>query len=317
MSVINNANPGSHIAALIFIDRVLNRHQKKKTEGYVSIDSFLKDNRPEYLFIDEKRDDDGNFKLKKNPEPKLRETLLFWTNQGLWDSTEHGFRAKSELCTDDNLRERILATIFSKKHDLSTGTGIEPLIRGIGLFLALNQYTFAGNHFFRSPDINDIAGKYFPDKAEDGTRLTINDSETATFANYGILLGYFEKIAKDKFVVDPTGILRIYLTRIFKLNEEETTELEISEFVKRLSALIPVFDNGIYRKQIEKMIASKASDWIATPPHTLSGSLSHALYRLNIEGHIYLDSKSDFEGSMSLQLPNNELKIVSHIRLAE
>lgn len=312
MSVINNAHPGSHIPSLIFADRLLNRKITKSSE-FISIDSIISQNSPESLFIDDKKDNEDNFKIKDNPKKKLPETLQFWIKQGLWESTAEGVKAFSALSNDSNIHARIVRSVFNKKYDLQTGSSIEPLIRGICLFLALDKCTFAGSEFFKSTEIPQLSAKYIPERATDDTRLTINNSESLTFAEYGLLLGYMEKVSKDKYVVDPTRLIRVFLTEIFTdLNEER---INIQKFIEQLNSYIPIFDGGEYRVEIEAMMQSKKSDWKPSPAHSLSKSLSHALYRLNLEGYLYLDRLSDSVDAVSLLLPNGETRTVSHIRI--
>ncbi len=312
MSVINNAHPGSHIPSVIFVDRLLNRKITKSSE-FISIESIVSQNSPDSLFIDEKKDNEGNFKIKDNPKKKLRETLQFWIKQGLWESSTEGVKSFSALSNDSDISARIVRSVFNKKYDLQRGSSIEPLIRGVCLFLAIDKCTFAGNEFFKSTDIPQLSAKYIPDRTIDDTRLTINNSESLTFAEYGLLLGYMEKVSKDKYVVDPTRIIKVFLAEIFTdLNEDR---INIQTFIKQLNSYIPIFDGGEYRVEIEAMMQSKKSDWKPSPPHSLSKSLSHALYRLNLEGYLYLDRLSDSVDAVTLLLPNGETRTVSHIRI--
>ncbi|MCF4010635.1 protein DpdG [Rheinheimera sp. UJ63] len=315
MSVINNANPGSHIASLHFIDRLVNRHfsKKNKSEEHLPLTAILSSNMPDYLFIDEECDSQGEFKRSTNPEKKLRETLFFWKETGLWQQNEEGIKAWSEFSCDDNLGERITQTLFKEKLDIVDGTGIEPLLRGMALFLCLDSFTFAGGNFFKPTEIEAIVGKYLPPRSGNDTRLTINSSETATFANYGLLLGFLEQVTKDTLVVDPTRLIRPAVIKILK-NSGAASEMPVEEFLIQLSGILPVIDGGAYRCTIEELIRSKVKDWKSLPEHELSASLSQALYRLNIEGVIFLVPKSDAEKTMQLNLPGNKKRPVSHIR---
>ncbi|MBA6304937.1 protein DpdG [Colwellia sp. MB02u-14] len=312
MSVINNSYPGSHIASLIFIDRILNRKIIKKSE-YISIEKILEDYRPSNLFLSDEVGDDGNFISNPNPKKKVRQTIDFWREHGLWDSSEQGIKAFSALSNDTNISTRIVRTVFSEKYNLQTGLKIEPLIRGICLFLALDELTFSRQNSFKSTEIPLISAKYMPERSTDDTRLSINPSENATFLEYGLLLGYMEKVSRDKYIVDPTRLIKIYLSDIF--SEKNEGSISVNTFIDRLNSNIPVFDRGEYRVEVEAMMKTKKSDWQPNPPHTLSKSLSHALYRLNLEGLIYLDRLSDSLEAVTLLLPNGELRTVSHIRM--
>jgi hypothetical protein len=312
VSVINNANPGSHISSLIFVDRLLNRNITKSSE-FISIESIINQSSPENLFKDEVKDSEGSFKIQANPKKKLPETIEFWTKQGLWDSSPEGIKAFSVLSNNSNIASRIIRTIFNQKYDMQIGSSIEPLIRGICLFLALDKCTFAGKEFFLSTEIPVISAKYIPGRSTNDTRLTINDSDQLAFAEYGLLLGYMEKVSKNKYIVDPTRLIKVFLTDIFTdLNEDR---INIQTFIEKLNSYIPIFDGGEYRVEIEAMMQTKKSDWKPSSSHTLSKSLSHALYRLNLEGYLYLDRLSDSVNAVSLPLPNGETRTVSHIRI--
>lgn len=316
MSVINNMHPGSHIPSLHFIDRLVNRHfrSKKKGSELISVSDILTSSMPDYLFIDDGKDEQGQFKRNENPERKLKETLAFWKSEGLWEEDDDNIKAWSEFSCDENLGERISQVLFKNRLDIVNGTRIEPLIRGMTLFLSLDSLTFAGGSFFKSTEIENIVGKYFPTKSDADTRLTINPSnETKTFANYGLLTGFLEKVTKDRFVVDPTRLIRPAINKIFK-NSDSGSEMPVEEFLIQLRDMLPVIDGGEYRIIIEQLIRTKVKDWKALPEHELSASLSHALYRLNLEGVIFLIPKSDAEKTVQLNLPGNKKRPVSHIR---
>tara|TARA_R110002167_G_scaffold137654_1_gene324727 strand:- start:22669 stop:23613 length:945 start_codon:yes stop_codon:yes gene_type:complete len=310
LSVINNANPGSHIPSLIFIDRILNRRIIKSSE-FISIDSLIEQHRPDNLFLGEEKGNDGKF--ISNCNPKLLETIEFWTEQNLWESSIDGIKAFSERSTDLNLSSRIIRTIFSKQYNLQTGSTIEPLIRGICLFLALDEVTFSKKGFFKHTEIPSINSRYMPERSKDDTRLTINPYDSGRFAEYGLLLGFMEKVSKDKYVVDPTRLIKVFLSDIFSETGGESISIHI--FIERLNRYIPVFDRGEYRVEIETMMQTKKSDWNPSPPHRLSKGLSHALYRLNLEGFIYLNRLSDSLDAVTLSLPNGESRTESHIRI--
>ncbi|AAZ27336.1 protein DpdG [Colwellia psychrerythraea] len=312
MSVINNAHSGSHIPSLIFVDRLLNRNIIKSSE-FISIKSIISQNSPDSLFIDEMKDNEGNFKIKDNPKKKLPETLQFWIKQGLWDSSTEGIKAFSALSNDFNIHARIVRSVFNKTYDLHTGSSIEPLIRGMCLFLAIEEITFSGGVFFKHTEIPTISARYMPERSKDGTRLSMNPDDRRRFAEFGLLLGFMEKINKDKYVVDPTRLIKIFLYDIF--SETSGDSISIHDFIKRLNSQVPIFDGGKYRVEIEALMQSKKIDWLPSPSHTLSKSLSHALYRLNLENHIYLDRLSDSLDAVSLPLPNGETRTVSHIRI--
>ena len=316
MSVINNANPGSHIASLIFIDRLLIRRIKKGGPEYLTFEDILVKYRPDYLFRSETKDDNGDFKFMKNPYKKLKESLNFWSDLGLWERCDDKIRAKDTNASELNLPTRLCECIFDKKVDIIDGNGIEPLIRSMALFLSLGQYTLVGNKPFKSTDISSIASKYFPSFSENQTRLSINYSDSPVFSAYGLFLGFFEKLDKSHFTSDPTRLLKPFIQKVLS-KETEGDWLSINEFLIALREEIPVVDGGEYRITVEKLIENKQSEWTKLQSHQISASLSIALHRLKVDRTIKLDNKSDSESVMDMVLPGNKVEQISHIKLGD
>lgn len=316
MSVINNANSGSHIASLIFIDRLLNRKIKNSKAEFVTLEDILEKYRPDYLFKDEKKDENGEFKFQDNPYKKLKESLSFWSSLGLWQTNDDKICAKDINASELNFSSRLSECIFSEKVDVIDGNGIEPLIRSMALFLSLSRYTLIGNEHFKSTDIGSIASKYFPSFSENQTRLSINNAETGVLSDYGLLLGFFEKIDKNLFTVDPSRLLTPFIKKVLS-KDIAKHGLSIDDFLIELRREIPVVDGGEYRVIVENLIASKNSEWIKPQSHQLSASLSIALHRLKVSRVIKLENKSDSESTMGMVLPGNTTAPISHISLGE
>lgn len=316
MSVINNAHPGSHIASLIFIDRLLNRKIKNGVPEFVLLEDILTRYRPEHLFRGETKEDNGEFKFLKNPHRKLKESLNFWSDLGLWQKSDDKIRAKDQHATDFNFPSRLCECIFDRKIDVIDGNGIEPLIRSMALFLSLNQYTLVGNNLFKPTEISSIASKFFPSESENQTRLSINSSETGVLSEYGLLLGFFEKVDKSNLTVDPTRLYEPFIKKVLS-NETAKGGILIKDFLNALGKEIPVVDGGEYRELIENLIANQQREWTKPPSHQLSASLSIALHRLKIKRLINLENRSDTESIMDMILPGNVSMPISHIRLGE
>ncbi|GAL28907.1 hypothetical protein JCM19239_2148 [Vibrio variabilis] len=153
-----------------------------------------------------------------------------------------------------------------------------------------------------------------PDRAsETDVRLTLNDSERKGFFDYGLMLGFLEKVSSGVYVVDPTRAIEMLLGQVFSKEEQKLT---ISEFIRKINERFPVFDNGKYRLQCEQLMSERNKHWSTHSEHQVSASLSIALYRLNLSGKIYLDPGADSIDRLDLILPGNQTKAVSHIRIA-
>jgi len=316
MSVINNAHSGSHIASLVFIDRLLNRKIKNGKIESVPLEDILDKYRPDYLFKDDKKDENGEFKFQDNPYKKLKESLSFWSNLGLWQKKDDNICAKDINASELNFPSRLCECIFSQKVDVIDGNGIEPLIRSMALFLSLGRYTLVGNEHFKSSDIGNIASQYFPSFSENQTRLSINNSETGVLSDYGTLLGFFEKVDKNLFTVDPTRLFTPFIKKVLS-SDIAKNGLSIDDFLIELQKEIPVVDGGEYRLIVENLISNKNSDWIKPQRHQLSASFSIALYRLKVSRVIKLENKSDSESTMDMVLPGNTITPINHISLGE
>lgn len=314
MSVINSANPGSHIPSLIFVDKLLNRRIIKNAD-YYSIDLILEENAPDNLFVKDKLNDEGEFDLHDNPKKKLPEAIAFWSKIGLWETSDDGIKATSVLSNDSNLAARIVRTIFGRKYEILTGNDIEPMIRAMCTFLALDKHSFGGE-YLNSAELALSNDKYMPLQSHEQTRLTINSSDASNFLEYGLLLGYMEKIGNDRYIVDPTRLIKSYLVDLFEPeNTQKSPSISIKVFIEKLNKKIPIFDGGEYRVKVEELMQTKKNDWEPSPDYVISKSLSHALYRLKLEGEIFLDKRSDSLDSVTIQLANNETEEVSHIEL--
>ena len=230
MSVINNANPGSHIASLIFIDRLLNRKIKNGKAEPVLLEDILDKYRPDYLFKDDKKDENGEFKFQDNPHKKLKDSLNFWCSLGLWQTNDDKIFAKDVNASELNFPSRLCECIFSKRVDIIDGNGVEPLIRFIALFLSLERYTHVGQQHFKQADISSIISKFLTSKTKNLTSLSLN-STNSVFHGYGLLLGFFEKVDKNHYTVDPTRLYEPFIRRVL-LESALKDGMLINDFLK-------------------------------------------------------------------------------------
>ena len=107
--------------------------------------------------------------------------------------------------------------------------------------------------------------------------------------------------AKRKVVPDPTVYIKQNLKHLFNgLNNE----LSIREFIDRLAQKCPLFETGRFREEIEAHIGYRHSNYLST-------GTAHALFRLEEDGCIKLEQKSDADIMILPQI--NDEKRVSHI----
>jgi hypothetical protein len=267
------------------------------------------------LYVSFTNNDKGELELHVNPQSKLPGAITFWSKVGLWIKSDDGIKATSAFSNDANLAERIVRTIFNRKYDILTGNDIEPLIRAMCTFLALDKHSFGGE-YLTSAELALSNDKYMPHQTDDQTRLSINSSDASNFLEFGLLLGYIEKISNDRYIVDPTRLIKSCLADLFESKGVgESSSISIKVFIDNLNKKIPIFDGGEYRVKVEELMKTQKNDWEPSPEYLLSRSLSHALYRLKLEGEIFLDKRSDSLDSVTIQLANNKTEEISHIEL--
>ncbi|GMM91157.1 protein DpdG [Vibrio fortis] len=307
MSIINSAAPGSHIESLFLLDRLISDFSRSKPDGRLTEEQIKTFCVPEYLLLDSSKDANGEFKVKKNPAKKLRESLEFWRDRDLWDHNDVGLRSYSELDCADNLPARLLKTICEQEYDFLNGNKIEPLLRYLTLMMAVDKHTFVGQQVLDRSSAQTLVASVV-DSSNVG-RMNLNDSETKSFFDYAHLLGFLEQVDKETYFVDPTRALKVLLDANFQVNEE----LLCDAFLARLNHKLPIFDQGEYRRVMEEVIVRDNDQWAPEQGIRLSASLSIALYRLRREGVVAYRMGSDSATRYYLTLPTGEITEITHL----
>jgi hypothetical protein len=112
-----------------------------------------------------------------------------------------------------------------------------------------------------------------------------------------------------QMTVDPTDAVRDVLAEIF--GQDQTLPAPI--FVARAAVALPVLDGGTYRVQIEEVLRESA--WVRPRDGLLSTSLSRAIQRLDREGVIATEQKSDSEGGVTLTgSDQRQWRRMTHVR---
>lgn len=205
MSIINNAAPGSHIESLFLLDRLINDFSRSKPDGRLTEEQIKTFCVPESLLLNSSKDANGEFTVKTNSAKKLRESLAFWREHGLWDYNDAGLRSYSELDNEDNLPARLLKTICEQEYDFLHGNKIEPLLRYLTLILAVDKHTFVGQQVLDRSSAQTLMASVVDSSSV--VRMNLNDSETKGFFDYAHLLGFVEQVDKENYFVDPNARL--------------------------------------------------------------------------------------------------------------
>ncbi|MHC5828197.1 MAG: hypothetical protein ACYT04_72975, partial [Nostoc sp.] len=98
-------------------------------------------------------------------------------------------------------------------------------------------------------------------------------------------------------VPDPTLYIKRNLKDLF--NDQVGAKLLIREFIDRLAKKCPLFETGKFREEVEAKIDRRS-------PNYLSTGTAFALFRLQEEGYIKLERKSDAD-LMLLPKINNQV----------
>jgi hypothetical protein len=111
------------------------------------------------------------------------------------------------------------------------------------------------------------------------------------FVRWASFLGF----GWGSFNIDPTLAIRRFLADVF----DGRSTLDAASFIRLLGQVLPVLDGGRYRVEVEQHL-DPAAGWLAPVPGRISSSLSLALERLHLAGHIELQHKADSPDPMQL-----------------
>ena len=140
-----------------------------------------------------------------------------------------------------------------------------------------------------------------------------NDTRWNGFRAWAPLLGFGwneSEAGNPILVIDATVAVRDALPTVFG----KSSELPLTDLVRRLAEVLPVLDGGRYRLAVE---ARMARAWSAPQDHEISISLSSALLRLYEEVRIRMVERSDAPKLMLLGRGRRHLRLVSHVVLGD
>jgi len=123
-------------------------------------------------------------------------------------------------------------------------------------------------------------------------------------------LGRYDVVDNGLFIPDPTIAVGRYVEGLTEGNYSG------AGFIKELSKLCPVLDNGKIRKSLLPFLRDGALPW-ETGPQKVSPALSLALWRLNQNEKIHYGLKDDAKQShrCELVLPGEETVLISYVRI--
>ncbi|MCG9698013.1 protein DpdG [Shewanella sp. Isolate11] len=327
MAIINNANRGSHIPTLLLIDELLMKYRAKNLGKYFPRSQLLTATMPESLYLRNVKDDSGTYSINTNAKDKMSESLDFWSEYGLWDSEiddngEKGYRSNDLTATHRNLPKRVLDVISSHyypdgnlritldefRNNAELSRDFSTFVFAMCFFLYQEESNFQNQNFL----IQSKAREMMSGAVQSGDiRITFNKSEEVGVMDYGHLLGFFEVVGKDTYIVDPTRFVMWYLNDIFK----NQSALSIQEFLDKLNHILPIFDTGPYQEALPKYLNTTRPSMNFNDGNVLmSSALSLALFRLENLKLLRLEVRSDSTVRFDLSLPTSAVKQVTHIQ---
>lgn len=249
-------------------------------------------------------------------DPKqLNQTLIRWTELNLFESVDgivtiaephrgllgkNADGAESRLCKI--VRRIALAPENNVRFWASEENRSADLSRGLSWILAQNVYTVdTASHAKIEPLENDQISDL-------SKRILQNDTRWNGLRTWMVYLGFGRPGAQ--VTIDPTEALRDVLPEIF---DGQSTLFSV-DFVEKAAEILPVLDGGNYRKKMEEIL--NPSVWEAPTEGRVSTSLSRAIQRLELEGFIAAEQRSDTEGGIILQgAGGRSWREMTHIRL--
>ena len=252
--------------------------------------------------------------LPEQPQ-RLKDTLNRWSELGLFKDTEgrislaEEFKIpKSRDCAVHELPSFIRRLVFQRDNNErfwdSEGSKSADLTRGMAWLLAQDIYT---TRVGDTAAIQELESRQLADPTR---RLVRNSTRLEALRVWGLALGFLWNAGDP--MVDPTTAIGEDLPLIFG----SSAELNAADLHTRIAAVLPVLDGGTYRMQVEG--ALDAASWRRpSSPEFLSTALSRALWRLNDQGHLTLEHRSDAGIIRVLQRANGrEWMTFSHARIA-
>jgi len=263
-------------------------------------------------------------KAHLNPNNKTRGTITTWTKLGLFEQNEDliGLSPNAKLFLnkvnnlefENKISYLVRRTLFSLKENetdtIWSNESANDFYRALSWMLIQNPFSFCDFSY----DTCDRLYKEQQSIKDESREIIQGQVRLRGFLPYARFLGFFSGTSvggtKSFDFIDPTKAIQQDLDLVIKPDEE----IELEEFLQKLSTELPVFDGGKYRIQVEKILDKK----FFTPleSRTVSPSLSLALKRLEQIGVVRLISRGDAQSSFNLTMGTKLNKVLqySHIK---
>jgi hypothetical protein len=244
----------------------------------------------------------------------LGRTLIRWTELGLFGAEDddvilrephRSLLGKNVDVAEQRLPKIVRAIALAPENNMRFWEAEESksadLTRGLAWMLAQDIYSLDTSDHAK---LAELEGRQVADPAK---RIIQNNTRWNGLRTWMLYLGFARGSAE--MTVDPTGAVRNVLPEIFGQDQA----LPAPVFVERAAAVLPVLDGGAYRVQIEDVL--KEAAWARPMDGLLSMSFSRAIQRLDREGAIAAEQKSDSEGGVTLTgSDQRQWRRMTHVR---
>jgi hypothetical protein len=146
-----------------------------------------------------------------------------------------------------------------------------------------------------------------------------NDTRWVGFVSWATFLGFGHSDSGKSsggFIIDPTPAVKSAVRSPANRRVHQTKELPIVDFLEMLSGTLPVLDGGDYRREVERTL--RPEKWKAPTAPDVSSSLSRALLRLQSQGLLRLEKRSDSDAQVRLiGRGGNIVQAVTHVQIGD
>jgi len=233
-----------------------------------------------------------------------KKTLRRWTQIGLFLEEDDQIRFSDELPTKfskrnftlteltDALRQLIYSPQNNERFWEKTQNQSADMCRLTAWMLAQDVHRFRPSNFQQADDL------YVKQIKMAGVeRQFTNSTRWNGFTSWGTFLGfggYETGVSSGEFIIDPTAAIAKQVMTLLP----KKIELSVRDFVSQLAELVPVIDGGEYRREVENKL--REEEWKSPEVSDVSTSLSRSLLRLQSQGVIRLEKRSDSDSQLRL-----------------
>ena len=268
---------------------------------------------------------------KPNPQQQVGQTITRWEQLGLWRIEEGKIKLedqfKSILVDEDEKAnfESFRSACLSLVLNPNNSRGLKGEMgdkgwqwNGKSADFCYTACWMLSQDVFTCPGGShaSIEGPLEKNQVSEEPYPFSNNTRWDGFRDWAVFfgLGYWTPTGRGRvFHTDPAEAIRVRLTEVFGSKKELTQDA----FFSALRDLLPILDQGDLRTKSEKNFGG---NWRAPQPNEVSPSLTRALYRLEQEGLVKIDSRHDaqrrtFLGRHYTALPRTVTHVIKDPRL--